>query len=378
MNIRSHALRFAAALAVAGFLGLALGGAAASPAAQTSGGGGPHFYSGVTVDIPNSVDGDVYAAAQTITIGGDVTGDVIAAAQTITISGHVDGNVRLAAQAVTITGDVARSGTIFASNLVVDGQGSIGKDVVATASTIRIAGHVGRDLVVSANDLSIDGTVGGDVTYSSSNTAHIADGAVGGSVQHIQPQQSSRPEISPWAVVLGWFLGLLYAVVALSLITVAAGLLVPRTLQRVTDRLLPSPWRALLVGFVAAIVVPIGLLILLVTIVGAPLALAGLLLWIVLTLATFLVSAHYLGRLVIRDTHHPVLQSFVGGLILIVALQIPLLNILVWLAMVFFGLGAELLEIYRQQPWRPMSRPEAVQPAPLSQPVVTGEPPQQP
>lgn len=380
MNIRSHAFRAAAALAVAGSLGLALGGAAASPPAQTSSGGGPHFYSGVSVDIPDTVDGDVYAAGQTVTISGDVTGDVIAAAQTITISGRIDGNVRLAAQDVTITGDVARSGTVFASNLVVAGQGSVGTDIVAAAGTIRIAGLVGRDLMVSVADLRIDGTVGGDVTYSSSSTAQIADGAVGGAVQHIQPQpqqQSPRVEISPWAAVLAWFLGLLYALVALSLLTVAAGLLVPRTLNRVTDRLLPAPWRALLVGFLAAIVVPIGLLILLVTIIGAPLALAGALIFTVLTLATFLVGAHYLGRVIIRGTVHPVLQSFVGGLILIVALQIPLLNILVWLAMVFFGLGAQLLEIHRQSPWSTKPGAEAVAPAPGAQPVMAAPPQQQ-
>jgi hypothetical protein len=188
--------------------------------------------------------------------------------------------------------------------------------------------------------------------------------------------------------VIGWFIGLLYALVALSLITVAAGLLVPRVLQRVTDRLLPSPWRALLVGFIAALVVPFAVLFLLITVVGAPLALAVLLIWIVLTLATFVIAAHYLGRLVLHGSHHPVLQSFVGGLILIVGLQIPLLNVLVWLAMVFFGLGAELLELYRHAPWRttpaqqaavPPSPPvpEAVPPAPAAQPVAGAVPPQQ-
>jgi hypothetical protein len=120
---------------------------------------------------------------------------------------------------------------------------------------------------------------------------------------------------------------------------------------------------------------------LLVTIVGAPLALAGLLVWIVLTLATFLVGAHYLGRVVLRGSPHPVLQSFVGGLILIVGLQIPLLNILVWLAMVFFGLGAELLELYRQRPWNVGATTPAASPATAppqqAQPVVANEPPRQ-
>lgn len=257
---------------------------------------------------------------------------------------------------MTISGDVARSATIFASSLVVADGGSVRADIVAGAGSIVIAGDVGRDLQVSVSRLTIGGTVGGDVTYSSDRTAEIASGAVGGTVQHVQPQRSPAVEISPWAVVLGWLLGLLYALVALSLITVAAGLLVPRLLERVTDQLFPSPWRALLVGFVAAIVVPFALLFLLVTVVGAPLALAGILVWTVLTLATFLFSAHYLGRLVLRGRHHPVLTSFLGGLILIVGLQIPWLNILVWLGMVSFGLGAELLEFRRQRPWNSGTR----------------------
>ncbi|WP_434318481.1 hypothetical protein [Leifsonia sp. P73] len=382
MNTRTtHFLRLAGAAALGGALILTLGASAAATPAQTDGSGGPHFYSGVAVDVSGPVNGDVYAAGQSVTVSGDVTGDVIAAAQTITISGRVDGNVRLAGQDVTITGQVARSGTIFASDLLVATGGSVQNDIVATATSIRVAGDVGRDLLVSVTDLRIDGTVGGDVTYASATTARIADGAVAGSVEHVQTQQSSAPQISPWAAVLGWFLGLVYALVALSLLTVAAGLLVPRTLVRVTDRLLPSPWRALLVGFVAAVVVPIGLLLLLVTIAGAPLALAGLLVWIVLTLATFLVGAHYLGRVVLRTSPHPVLQSFVGGLILIVGLQIPVLNILVWLAMVFFGLGAELLELYRQRPWKVDALTPAAPPVPAApqeaQPVAASDPPRQ-
>ena len=380
MNVRSRGRRQVAATAIAAFLMLATGGAAAAPAAREAAGAGdgPHFYSGVAVDVSGVVNGDVYAAGQTLTISGDVRGDVIAAAQTITISGTVDGNVRLAAQDVTITGAVARSGTIFASSLLVAGSGSIRNDVVATASSLRIAGNVGRDVVASAAKLTIDGSVGGDVTYTSDSTARIANGAVAGTVQHVQPQRTPSVQISPWAALLGWFVGLLYALVALSLITVAAALLIPRWLNRVTDQLLPSPWRALLVGVIAAIVVPIALLFLLVTIVGAPLALAGILVWTVLTLATFVFTAHYLGRLILPGRHHPVLTSFVGGVVLIVALQVPWLNILVWMAMVCFGLGAQLLEFRRQQPWGRGVAPEAVRPAPVAEPVTVVDQPRQP
>lgn len=313
-------------------------------------GSGPQFHSGLNVDVRDDVSGDVYVSGQRITISGNVTGDVIAAGQTINITGDVDGNVRLAGQDVTISGEVSRSGTIFASTIDLTDTGSFGDDLVGAAGDIDIAGAIGRDVEVGVGDLTIDGTVGGNVTYNSANEADISDGAVSGTIEQIVPEPNEEPTAGEKFV--GWLLGLLYALVALSLITLAAGWLLPRLLHRVTNQLIPRPWKALLVGFVAFIAVPLVLLLLLATVIGAPLALTALLVWLTLVLATFVFSAYYLGRLIFRDRRHPVVMAPVGGLILIVALQIPWLNVLVWFAMVFFGLGAQLLAIYEKRPWR--------------------------
>ena len=212
------------------------------------------------------------------------------------------------------------------------------------------------------------------MTYVSDDDARIAEGAVDGTVERVEPPQTPRVEVSPWAVFIGWFLGVFYALVALSLITLLAGLLFPRWLHRVTDHLVPSPWKALLVGFVASIAVPIALLFLAVTIIGAPLALAGLLVWTLMVLATFVYSAYYIGRLVFRGTQHPVVKSLVGGVILIVALQIPWLNIVVWLAMVFFGLGAQLLEFHRQRPWHLTAETTVAPQLPAAAPLEPQQP----
>lgn len=299
---------------------------------------------------------------------------MIAAAQSITITGTVNGNVRLAGQSVTISGDVSRSGTVFASTVNVTDTGSFGTDLVGAAGNVAIAGEVGRDLVVGVGDLTIDGSVGGNVTYTSSNDARIADGAVNGTVERIEQPEPTTVEVSPWGVFVGWLLGLLYALVALSIITIAAALLIPRLLLRVTDHLVPSPWKALLVGFVASIAVPIALLALVVSVIGAPLALAGLLVWLVLTLATFVYGAYYIGRLLFRGNQHPVVKALIGGLILIIAMQIPWLNILVWIAMVLFGLGAQLLAIHSQRPWCTRTQTDATPPAATS-PTVMESPP---
>ncbi|TFB90146.1 hypothetical protein E3O44_00575 [Cryobacterium algoricola] len=373
MRVLAHTWRFAAAVIAAGLLILPAGTAAVTassnvpaastpaPAAQDT--RGPQFYSGLAIDVSGQVDGDVYAAGQSVTISGTVTGDVIAAAQTVTITGKVDGNVRLAGGTIIISGDVLRSGTVFAGTVNVTDTGSIGKDLVSAGGDVAIAGDVGRDLLLSTGQLSIDGTVGGDVTYESDKAARIAPGAVSGTVEHVQRQQTPEVKPSPGAVFIGWLLGLLYALVALSLITIAAALLVPRVLHRVTDYLVPSPWKALLVGFVASIAAPGAIVALLISVIGAPLALAVLLVWIVLTLATFVYGAYYIGRLLFRGNQHPVVTALVGGLILNVALNIPWLNIVVWVAMVLFGLGAQLLAIYGQRPWRTRAVTVAMPPA---------------
>ncbi|MCH8559125.1 MULTISPECIES: polymer-forming cytoskeletal protein [unclassified Nesterenkonia] len=335
------------------------GSLATSEIASTSDDGeGPQFFSGVSVEVSEQVQGDVYVSGQSITISGDISGDVIAAAQTIDITGTIDGNVRLAAQDVSISGEVGRSGTVFASVLNLAEDGSIGDDLVAAARSATIGGDLGRDLVAAVDGLTIDGAVGGDVTYYSDRDATIAEGAVDGDVERIAPTPAPEMEPSPWALFIGWFLGLLYALVALSLITLLAGLLLPGRLTRVTDQLRHAPWKALLVGFVASIVVPVMLVALLITIIGAPLAIAGLLVWLLLTLATFVYGSHFIGRLVFRDSQRPVVMTLVGGLILIFALHVPWLNIVVWLAMVLFGLGAQLLAFYAQRPWR--VRPEVI------------------
>ena len=379
MRVLSHTWRLAAVLA-AGLLILPAATAAVAASSTSKSlandGEGPQFYSGLAVDVSGEVDGDVYASGQSVTISGDVTGDVIAAAQTITITGTVDGNVRLAGGSVMISGDVSRSGTVFAGTVDVTDAGSIGNDLVSAGGNVTIAGEVGRDLLVGTGQLTIDGTVGGNVTYESDSAARIAEGAVSGTVERIERQPAPEVEVSPWAVFVGWFLGLLYALVAFSLITLAAGLLVPRLLQRVTDHLFPSPWKALLVGFVASVAVPIALLALLVSVIGAPLALAGLLVWLVLTLAAFVYAAYYIGRLLFRGNQHPVVKALVGGAILIVALQIPWLNIVVWVAVVFFGLGAQLLAIHSKRPWHIRAEADAMTPAATS-PAV-GQSPQPP
>lgn len=352
--------RAGAAALAAGILVLSAGAAAPVQGAPSSlsenlvsgDGQGPQFFTGALVSVRDDVEGDVYAAGQSITIEGDITGDVIAAGQNITINGDIDGNLRLAGQNITVNGAVSRSGTVFAAEVQLSEAGSFGGDLVGSAETIAIDGTIGRDLILSVGDLRVHGAVGGDLTYSSDTEALLSPDAVEGSAERVAPSSSAEVDASPGTLFLGWILGLLYALIALIPIAVIAGLLFPRTVVRVTEHLVHSPWKALLVGFLASLVIPLVLLFLLITIIGAPLAFAGLLIWFVLTLASFVHSSFFLGRLVLRGEQRPAVKALIGAPILIAGLATPWLNVLVWVAMVLFGLGAQLLDFYGRAPWR--------------------------
>ncbi|RJN32870.1 hypothetical protein [Nesterenkonia natronophila] len=335
---------------------------------------GPQFLSGSVIDVSEDIQGDVYVAGRSVNVSGDVSGDIIAAAQTITITGDIDGNVRLAAQDVFISGDIGRSASVFAAALNLTGEGSVGEDLVGAAGEVEIGGDIGRDLVASVDALTIGGTVGRDVTYYSNREAAVADGSVNGSVERIAATPAPERESSPGGMFLVWLFGLLYALVALSLITLLAGLLFPGRLTRVTDQLMRSPWKALLVGFIASIAVPVVLVILLITIIGAPLGLVGILIWLLLTLATFIYGSYFIGRLIFRGAQRPALKAVVGGVILITALHVPWLNIAVWLAMVLFGLGAQLLDFYDKWPRKTHREMDAGPPeSEIVQPAVGAE-----
>jgi len=356
---RRHVPRSAVVLGIVVALTAVTGGAAAavtttqddpSRIGATERVSGPQFLSGTDVEVAGNVDGDVYAAGQNVTVSGRVTGDVIAAAQTVTVTGEVDGDVRLAAQSVVVTGTVRRSATIAASSISVAQSGSVKEDLVAAANTISVAGDLGRDARLSVERLTVAGTIGGDVVYVSDHTAQMSADHVDGSVQHVRPNRTTdRPTAGE--AFASWLVSLLYALIALSLITLAAGLLVPRQLTRVTDRLRAAPWKAALVGFVTAVAAPLALLLLLVTVIGAPLALTGLLVLLVLTLAAFPYGAFMIGRLILRDRRGPVVTALLGGAVLVVALHIPVLGVLVTVVTIVLGLGAQLLDIADARPW---------------------------
>ncbi len=326
------------------------------------------YAAGKTVDISSTVNGDVFCAGQDITISGTVHGDVICAGQTVNVSGTVDGNVRLAGQTVNLSAKVSGNATIGGQTFAMDSASTVGGDMTIGSTTATLNGTIGRDLVTGGNSTIIGGLVGRDVNAgvttlqlssgarvggnialtSKNNLVKDSGATVLGKVTHTVPQNQTKSK--HWALFgfgVAWFI---YCLFALLLTAIVLTLLFPRLLVATTNRALPHPWKALLVGFVACLAAPVVLVVLAATVVGIPLAVLLGLSWLVVLLLSGPVFGFYIGRLVLPDSSSVLLTMLVGALLLTILYFVPIVGFLAMLAAVWIGSGMVLLEAFSRTP----------------------------
>ena len=324
--------------------------------ARTAGPVGGDFYAvGGQVTIDHPIQGEVFAAGGRVTVaapvdddlhvmGGDVTiaapvhGEVAIAAGTIAIAkdARIDGKVSLAGGNVEIAGTLERGGRIFADRIVISGQVSGGLRIVA------------RRIEITAS-----AKIEGPIHFTSRRAPVIAPGAqVEGPVTAMPsraPEKTAEVRrTGEWAVPV-FYAGLWAAGILLLLVfpgfTIAA-----------QDRVRAAPWQSLALGTALVFALPVVALLLIVTVVGIPVAFALIALYAVLLLAGFLTAlffvAERIGRL-LRGGRSPGTGWRVGLLLAALVLlalvaRLPMAGGLVALLVLLFGVGALGLQLYRQ------------------------------
>jgi len=320
------------------------------------------FAAGSNIDIAGIVNGDVYCAGQTITISGTVNGDVFCAGQTISVSGKVDGSVRLAGQSVTLGGAIGNSATVGTQNLTVESGSVIGRDLLGGSQNIILNGQVMRDVVSGSRNLVINGKVGRNVkggveTLSIGSTGSIAGnldyignndpsvsvgGKITGTVTRTAPKkQTNANYVAPIAFTITWFIYSFIAMIVLALVIVG---LFPRILEESASKALKLPGKTFLVGFVGAIVIPAAIVMLLITLVGIPVAILTLLAWFVVMIISSPFASYALGRIILKDSKQPVWIMLSGASVLAVTYFIPFIGFFTMLAAYLFGTGMILTQ----------------------------------
>ncbi len=321
------------------------------------------FIGAQTVDIAGTVNGDVFIGAQAVKISGVINGNLHVGANTLDLSGVVKGNVYVGAQDVSVSGSRV-GGSILAGAAIVniDKSSSVGGSVLAGAGMFSVDSQVKRSVYAGAGTLTIgDNTrIGKDLYYASGNKqgeVNISKSAkVAGNVYKSEVDTAQKdidlaaakkqiPVIMSTTKIVTTLLSFVGALIIGFLYLKLFGKHFTQTASIIST----SFWKSLGVGFLVSISFVPGLIILLITIVGIPLAGLAVLMLILYSYLTKIVVGSALGNLVSQKINRKmsVFGAFTFGLLIIYLVgMIPVVGFLTGLVVFWAGLGALTLRMF--------------------------------
>ena len=313
------------------------------------------------IQISGSIGDDLEAAAADITVDASVTGDADIAGADIVIEGPIGGDISVAGAIVEIkrTAVIGGNLSIAAREAVIDAE--VAGLTKARVRELTLGGVFHTDLDIRADSISFsDGTeIHGSIRVKGPKEPTIPD-TVTLTGQLDYEYAPAREHDDDWEDFDGvdvdlnilpgsWFLGGMFSTTAFVLGLLAA-LIAPKSVQHITNSFMRRPWVSSLVGLVVYAFSPIMILLLsvmlVVTVIGIPLAVIVLLAYFPILFLGFAFGAMAIGEMIFKR-FLPVtnlgmrILTFFLALALIAALSaVPVLNFIIWTVIFSIGLGA--------------------------------------
>lgn len=230
------------------------------------------YAAGATIEFQHPVRGDIFAAGQAITVAGEVTGDVTAVGEQISIQNSVSDDVRTAGQRILITGTVRDDLFAAGQEVTIAADSSVGGDAFLAGQTIALEGTI-NGTVRAAGDTHVGSSaiIKGDLFTYGEVEPVIEEGAqIQGVIRHtetdIRQAESRASKLTNWV----------RSVVTLFVLALILAFLFPRFTRDVLSAVRASPGKSALTALVWLALVGPAAILLLITIVGIPVAVAVL------------------------------------------------------------------------------------------------------
>ncbi len=317
------------------------------------------YMAGGNVTSAGSVTGDLTAVGGNVLVSGAVSGDVAAGGGNVTVLGNVGDDLRAGGGTIVLNGRIAGDLVVGGGQVTISGPG-VGGDVVWGGGMLRIDAPVTGDLTLGGGEVYINSPIQGSIkftgekltlgagavitgtlTYSTPKEAVIEDGAVvnGETVYTPTKQDSKKMAMGILSLV---FLGKMLAAFACALVV---GLIFNRYVREVTANAGSRPLLELGRGFLALIALPAASIVLLVTVLGIPLGLLGLVVFVGMLILVSIITPIVLGSLVYRfftkrDYEVTWLSILIGVIVYTVLGLIPFVGWILCFAAFLITLGA--------------------------------------
>jgi hypothetical protein len=267
-----------------------------------------------------------------------------------------DDQIVLTGRLLVASDETVDSAAIFNGSALI--EGTVRESVFVLNGDAEVSGTVRGDVVVVNGDLVVrDGAkVGGDLV-----TQGKPDVEEGATVEGDQQSVTTRFDFEGWGLAgrFAWWIGYSVSVLILGLLLLAFA---PRLAEAVRVAVKARTGASVGWGFGLFFLIPIGAVLLLITIVGIPLGLFLLLALALIYTLGYTVATIGLGSLIVSGSRSRFLVFLAGWLILRVLALIPFVGGLIWLAASVWGLG--LLAVAIRSEHTPVAVTASVPPPP--------------
>ena len=289
------------------------------------------FGGSITV---GEVSEDATYSGGNIIVEGPVNGDLTVFGGNLYIEGDVNGNVSVFAGNARIDGDISGNVDANTGNFELTEQGRIDRDLTVNSGTVQIDGTVERNAIINAASIEIGrfGEIEGNLNYSAEE--FINNGDVRGEINEIEMQTSSFNFE---------FVGSIYSFLARFLIGVLLLLAFPMTAEKVRENS-KDIGRSSLQGLAYLVSVPIVIFLLLITVIGIPLALILLAIFLITVWISTIYGSYAVGDILFKDRKFLALAT--GLLIWEMLSYVPFLGGVFKFVIALISVGALISPLY--------------------------------
>lgn len=335
---------------------------------------------GQHITISGTVLGDAYVAGETITINGTIQGDLVAAGRRITVAStaQIGEDARIAGQEIILSGSIGRDATTASESITIEQGGTIGGDVYTAARLIAVNGAISGQSALAGDMVTLTGTMSNNVTTETSTLTVAESATINGTLAYSAKKATipdsaqvaqklkvaftdrdkkniNLPKEVPSEAVAAVAAGLAGAIASfiffLKLVSLLGALLIGVIIIALFRPILEAQrpktseilGQQLLIGFITIVALPIASVLVLLTVIGFPLGMLGLVAWGVLLYLAPIVAAIILGTEALTQigikNANPYLGLLLGKILFVILGFIPFLGWFILFVVKCYGLG---------------------------------------
>lgn len=333
--------------------------------------GGDHFAAGCPVRIDKPVQGDVFLAGCSIDVDGTVDGDALVAGGTVRLNAPIGQSLYAAGGQLTVNANVARNARIAGGQVALESRAQVAGNVLIAGGDVRIDGAVKGYVRAAGGRVRINGPVGGDVIATAGAVELGPNARIAGQLRYASSEEIKRDAaaqvqggVQRMQLEGGWPVpdeaersvgrrgGWVWSIGLMVIAAVLAGTF-PDFYAGVALTLRTRGWMSLLLGFIALVCIPVAALILMFTLIGVPLALLAIALYLALLLVGYVSTGIGIGAWALvklkadrAEAKWWRIGAAVLGVLAISLLgRLPYLGGLVVFGALLIGLGVLLLQV---------------------------------